>query len=95
MTTSLWGWRSYEFALPLMDLVKIAAATCAMLFCVKIVAPIATPASIALAIAAGGIVYAATLAAVYPALTSQALAKTITMDHVRHHHYKENLLKHL
>ncbi len=73
-TTSIWGWRSYGFALPLMDIVRVGAATLAMLIAVKAFAPAATPMSVMLAIALGGIVYAISMAIAYPALTKRALA---------------------
>lgn len=71
--TSFLGWRSYGFALPALDLIKVAVATCAMLVTVHLIAPVATVFSLMLAIATSGIVYAITLAAVYPDLTGRAL----------------------
>ena len=74
MVTSVWGWRSYGFALPISDILRIGAATLAMLLAVKTFAASPTPASIVLAIVLGGIVYAGALSAMYPALTRRALA---------------------
>ena len=78
LTTSTWGWRSYGFALPALDLVRVGAATLAMLMAVKTFAPSATPVSLLVAVALGGIVYAGALAAAYPSLTRRALAGLTT-----------------
>jgi O-antigen/teichoic acid export membrane protein len=69
--TAAWGWRSYRFALPLSDIARVGAATLAMVLSVKMFAPTATPVSLLLAIALGGIVYAGILAMVYPAFASR------------------------
>ena len=74
LVTSIWGWRSYGFAMPILDMVRVGAATLAMMLAVKTFAPAPTPASIVLAIVLGGIVYAGALSAMYPALTRRALA---------------------
>ncbi len=74
MVTSVWGWRSYGFAMPVLDIARVSAATLAMLVAVKMFDPAATPLSLMLAIALGGIVYAGAMALVYPDLTKRALA---------------------
>jgi O-antigen/teichoic acid export membrane protein len=74
LVTTAWGWRSYGFAIPKLDVARVSAATVAMLIAVKTFAPAATPVSLIQAIAVGGIVYAGAMALVYPALTKRALA---------------------
>lgn len=78
MSTSYWGWRSYGFALPAIDLVRVGAATLAMLIAVKLFAPSAAPGSLMMAVTLGGIVYAGALAAVYPSLTRRAIDALFT-----------------
>lgn len=74
LTTSVWGWRRYGFALPVSGIVRTGAATAAMVMAVKTFAPAPTPASLTIAVALGGIVYAVALCVVYPAMTRRAVA---------------------
>ena len=74
LTTSFWGWKAYGFALPPADFLKVGAATLAMWIAVRSFASSATPASLAAAVVLGGIVYAISLAALYPELSRRAFA---------------------
>ena len=74
LVTSVWGWRSYGFALSLPDVLRVGVATTAMLFAVKTYSATPSVSSLTSAIVLGGIVYAGALSAMYPDLARRALA---------------------
>jgi O-antigen/teichoic acid export membrane protein len=74
IVTMAWGWWSYGFALPTLDVARIALATAAMMAALMLVPAAHSPLALAITIVGGAVVFAAVMAALYPAERRKALA---------------------
>jgi hypothetical protein len=74
IVTMAWGWWSYGFALPTPDVARIALATAAMMAALTLVPAAHSPFALAITVAGGAVVFAAMMAALYPAERRKAFA---------------------